>query len=586
MRSFSLPSVLSAFFISFLTITGCSLPKAEEPGTSDQAFEAFTSHLFQEEVASTTIGLHYTLRTPEDYGVVENSPSFGVISFHSAETLASIENLQATLHTFETDRLTPDNQLTFQVLSDYLETAAQGAPYLLYQEPLSPVTGIHAQLPVLLAEFPFYSEADLNSYLALLGEVGNYFDSIVAFEQTKSEHGLFMPDYQAEEVIAQCRAFVSMGETNYLCTTFDERTGSLDFLTEDRRAELQAENRELVLSSVLPAYEALADNLQSLKGSGTNEQGLCYYPDGKKYYNYLVRQSTGLEESVPQLQELAGRQIAEDLAALQQASQDSVSQQTSGPSSLLDTLTPSAILADLRSKTPSAFPEIPQVTVNVKYVPEAMQDYLSPAFYLIPPIDSQTEHVIYLNPGQAYDGLNLYTTLAHEGWPGHLYQTVYFASSEPDPLRSILDYGGYVEGWATYAEMMSYYLAPLSSRDAALLQKNNSIILGLYACADMGIHYDGWSRTDTIRFFKNYGITDIHAVGSIYELIIGTPANYLKYYLGYVKFLDIKRETASRLGDDFSQLEFHKAVLDAGPAPFSVLEQYVNSQLPGSAGTS
>ena len=89
-----------------------------------------------------------------------------------------------------------------------------------------------------------------------------------------------------------------------------------------------------------------------------------------------------------------------------------------------------------------------------------------------------------------------------------------------------------MEGWATYAEMGSYYLMGLSKEQATLLQKNASIILALYALADIGIHYDGWSVEDTEAFFKNYGITDKDAVGEIYKLILGSPANYLNTISG------------------------------------------------------
>lgn len=208
-----------------------------------------------------------------------------------------------------------------------------------------------------------------------------------------------------------------------------------------------------------------------------------------------------------------------------------------------------------------------------------MEEYLSPAFYMIPAIDNTSENVIYINQGQTREGLNLYTTLAHEGYPGHLYQTVYFSSKNTDPIRSILDFGGYVEGWATYAEMMSYYMAPLSKDEATLLQKNSSVILALYALADMGIHYDGWSLTDTAAFFKMYGITDVNAIKSIYELIIGDPGNYLKYYLGYLKFFQLKKEIAGQLQSDFSQKEFHRAVLDVGPAPFDIVYSNVRETL-------
>ena len=232
------------------------------------------------------------------------------------------------------------------------------------------------------------------------------------------------------------------------------------------------------------------------------------------------------------------------------------------------------ILSELQSGISNAFPDPPETALQVKYVPEEMEEHLSPAFYMIPAIDNTEENVIYINQTKMGDDLTLFTTLAHEGYPGHLYQTVFFEGTDPDPVRSLFGFGGYVEGWATYAEMCSYYLTPLSKEQATLLQKNASIILALYALADMGIHYEGWSRLDTVSFFCSYGITDAAAVEQIYELIIGSPANYLKYYIGYVEFLELKKEWAEK-ADEFSQKEFHEAVLRVGPAPFETVEEYM-----------
>ena len=202
-----------------------------------------------------------------------------------------------------------------------------------------------------------------------------------------------------------------------------------------------------------------------------------------------------------------------------------------------------------------------------------MEDYLSPAFYLIPAIDNSKENIIYINPQHMNDDLTLFTTLAHEGYPGHLYQTTYFNDQNPAPLRSLLGCGGYTEGWATYCEMMSYYFAPVSKDEATLLQKNASVMLGLYALADMGIHYEGWTLSDTIHFFSDYGIYDEKAIGEIYHLILGDPANYLKYYIGYLEFLELKKEALSSWGDAFSQKRFHQEILEIGPVPFRMLRE-------------
>lgn len=562
-----LPCCLLVILISFLS--GNAFWSSLHAESSDRQFRTFTRSLFQTEVSANTISLHYTLRSPSDYGIADIPATYGSLSSDPVAAKASIRNVLSSLQEFDPDTLSSENALTFKILDTYLKNASTGTDYLLYQEPLGPVSGIHTQLPVLLSEYSFYDTQDVETYLALLKETPSYFDSVIWFEQKKAASGLFMPDYQADSVLDTCQSFIDMGKENYLVSTFNERIASLDLLPENKKDSFQKENIKLVTEEIYPAYQNLITAIKSLKGKGMNEQGLSHFPYGKKYYEYLVRQTTGCNESISRLRLMTRAQILEDLSAMQKVLFPADAALTQA--SVLEQTSPDSMLDDLRSKITDTFPKIPDVDFQVKYVPESMQDYLSPAFYMIPAIDNLTENVIYINNGQTASGLNLYTTLAHEGYPGHLYQTVYFSASEPDPIRSILDFGGYVEGWATYAEMMSYYLAPLPKTEASLLQKNSSVILGLYALADMGIHYDGWSVTDTVRFFSDYGINDPNAVQSVYKLIIGSPANYLKYYIGYLKFYELKKEMADALGNQFSQKEFHRAVLDVGPAPFEIV---------------
>lgn len=570
-----LPCCLLVILISFLS--GNAFWSSLHAESSDRQFRTFTRSLFQTEVSANTISLHYTLRSPSDYGIADIPATYGSLSSDPVAAKASVRNVLSSLQEFDPGTLSSENALTFKILDTYLKNASTGTDYLLYQEPLGPVSGIHTQLPVLLSEYSFYDTQDVETYLALLKETPSYFDSVIRFEQKKAASGLFMPDYQADSVLDTCQSFIDMGKENYLVSTFNERIASLDLLPENKKDSFQKENMKLVTEEIYPAYQNLITAIKSLKGKGMNEQGLSHFPYGKKYYEYLVRQTTGCNESISRLRLMTRAQILEDLNAMQKVLFPADAALTQA--SVLEQTSPDSMLDDLRSKITDTFPEIPDVDFQVKYVPESMQDYLSPAFYMIPAIDNLTENVIYINNGQTASGLNLYTTLAHEGYPGHLYQTVYFSASEPDPIRSILDFGGYVEGWATYAEMMSYYLAPLPKTEASLLQKNSSVILGLYALADMGIHYDGWSVTDTVRFFSDYGINDPNAVQSVYKLIIGSPANYLKYYIGYLKFYELKKEMADALGNQFSQKEFHRAVLDVGPAPFEIVYDEVEKNL-------
>ena len=548
--------------------------------SEDQRFLEYTHQLFCTEVSGSTITLHYTLKDPEAFGITDAPVTYGTCTTDTEAICASAENALALLQSYDRSRLSAENQRTYDILEDSLADTLAESKYALYEEPLAPLTGTQSQLPVLLSEYQFYGSSDIDTYLELLTKTPEYFRSIIEFENGKSEMGLFMASYSADDIIKECQAFINMGNSNYLYSSFEERLDSLD-LTDAQRNTYIEENSRCIEEYIFPAYKELIEGLTALRGSGKNHNGLCYLPDGKKYYEVLVASETGSSRSIPELQQLTQNQMIDDLTAMQEVltqEQSAATEEASVSSdifktqgAILEDSNPAAILTTLESKLGKDFPEPPQVNTQIKYVQKSMEEYLSPAFYMIPAIDNTENNVIYINQGHLPDDLSLFTTLAHEGYPGHLYQTTYFASQNPDPIRTLLNYGGYTEGWATYSEMLSYYYAPISKAQATLLQKNSSVILGLYALADMGIHYDGWTLVDTVSFFRSYGITDTNTIEDIFHLIIADPGNYLKYYIGYVEFLELKKEAIEKWGSEFTQERFHKAVLDIGPASFEEL---------------
>ena len=544
----------------------------------NEAFREYTENLFCDAVAASTISLHYTLKEPEKFGITEEKAVWGEAGQEPEAVRASAENMQRALETFDYDSLNMQNRITYDILEYEAASSSEAADYILYEEPLSLVSGAQTQYPVVLSEYPFYDRQDADIYLQLLETTGDYFDSLLVFERRKAEEGLFMSDQSLDTVLEQCRSFLDMGDGNYLYSTFADRIGELADLSEKEKSEYIQDNAMAVEDYIFPAYEKLMRGLEELRGSGSNEKGLCCFPEGRAYYELLARRSVGTGRTVEEMRSLIREQMEDDLSAMEQilgAAAEVAEESARANASVLGENAPQLILDRLKEKIRIAFPEMPDAELEVKYVPEEMEEHLSPAFYMIPAIDNTEENVIYINRGHMSDDLTLFTTLAHEGYPGHLYQTVYYESTDPDPLRSVMDFGGYVEGWATYAEMCSYYLTPLPEQQAAVLQKNSSLILGLYALADIGIHYDGWDLMDTVAFYSNYGITDTETVREIYELIIGSPANYLKYYVGYVEFLELKKEWAEASDGSFSQKEFHQAVLDVGPAPFKIVEKYI-----------
>ena len=543
--------------------------------SEDKAFTDFTRELFCSQITSNTLTLHYTLSNPAALGIEDAPVTLGLYS-PEGEALSSavLENTREALHSFSRNKLSASNQLTYDILSYQLEQELHMSSFRYYEEIFSPTLGIQAQLPILLAEYTFRCEQDIEDYLDLLEQLDSYYASLLNYQQEKAAAGLFMSDETADTVIAQCREFISDPSSHFLLSTFEERLAQADFLTEEAKSDYLNSNRALVFGHVFPAYELLIDGLSKLKGSGTNDYGLGYYDQGCDYYEAWVSCTTGTGRTMPEIIQLMEEQMTTDLQTITSivAEHPELLKTTSYT---IDSQEPLYILETLEERMQADFPSASSASCQVKYVDPSLEEYLSPAFYLTPPLDRMEEHVIYINPSGNYDSLSLFTTLAHEGYPGHLYQTLYENSCNPDPVRNLFYFGGYVEGWATYAEHCSYAYTNLDSDLAALLSANSFLSLGLHARADVGIHYEGWTPEGLADFLADYGITNQNTIHTMYQAILQDPGNYLKYYLGAAEILQLKKQAEAALEDAFVLKDFHEFLLSAGAAPFPVLEAWL-----------
>lgn len=573
-----------------------ALPTSSQPVkkiTEESDFTSYLKNLFQAEVTADTLSLHYKLTDPSSAGIPQYPVTFGELSTENeASHTASLENVKRKLLEYDKSAMCTPLQLTYDILEDSVNRSLELSEYRFFEEPLSSTGGIQAEYPILLAEYTFHSKKDIQDYLELLSQYDTFFKKVCNFEKQKSKQGLFMNETAADNLIKQCRAFLPEdSKTSFWETTFLERLDGIKNLSKKEAAAYIEQNHNLLQEHVYPAYRNMISVLKALKKTGKNPQGLCYFEGGKKYYELLVKSTTGSAHPVPKLQEMVETQRDKnltELASLASGLTKSAFSYHSGKQSgtvknppalssrYPDDNVPEAMLEHLKTQIQSSFPSAPKVNYTVKKVNKKLQDFLSPAFYLTAPMDQFTENCIYINPGSSYDGIKLFTTLAHEGYPGHLYQTVYSYSAKLEPIRYLLYHGGYTEGWATYVEMLSYDFAGLDQTQARALMLNQDATLSLYATIDMGVHYDGWSLADTVDFLSGYGITETAVISDIYQAVIENPANYLKYYIGYLQFLELKDKAKEFYGNDYSELLFHTAILDMGSAPFYILEKYLN----------
>lgn len=565
-------------------------------------FRNISGELFVSELSGDTLSLHYTLAYPEKYGIKEKAalPSYQA---PSADNAAYIQSLLDKLKDISPNHLNEDDAYTYDLLTRHLTLQLSGTEFPYYAEPLSPSSGMQSALPILLADYTFRSAKDVEDYLHLLDQTDTYFEQLVTYEQEKAGQGLFMSDSAAAKVIKQCTSIMDpqalASGTHFLHTTFEERLNVLleeGLISRQQADQWISENDRLLTTVMAPAYEDTADAFLVLSGSGQNEKGLFYFPKGREYYQFLLASSTGTDRDIPEIKQMLFEDFRQNYLALFTLLKEypELSSIGSGESMELPFGSPEEMLADLQDRMINDFPSYPQneaafnPACTIKKVSSSMEEYSSPAYYLTPPMDDPETNVIYINQKNQPDSLSLYTTLAHEGYPGHLYQTVYshlyFDARNVSPIRSILHYGSYVEGWAFYVENLSYFYAQSIAEDQPLkaawyeaCRLNRNLQLCIYSLLDIAIHYEGADISQVQKILMKVGITSTEAVTTIYEYIVEEPVNYLKYYLGFLEFLNLKAEAEKLWGDNFSDMAFHRFILETGPSDFQGLREKLNA---------
>ena len=548
-------------------------------GKNTGSFSEFCTTLFREEMKSNTMNLHFTLKDPKAAGIDSYEITLGSLSGDSPHNQArQLKKLSEELKKYSHRSLKGKDRLTCRLLSDYISRQQNLAAYPYYDEPLTPSGGVTSQLPVLLAEYTFRNTRDIKDYLGLLSQMDTYFSGILDYEQKKADAGLFMSDEACLKVIEGCEVFTEHPDDNFLIDTFSNRLNAMDGLTDTQKNAYLKQHSKVLSDHVIPAYRQMIKGLTMLLGRGHNNWGLCNFPEGKAYYEAVVSADTGCDDSVEDLFSQIAKARREDLTFCQNLLEKNPKLASQSPKPDAALKEENAMLSRLQKEILTDFPAPPQTEVEICHVDPVLSEYLAPAFYITAPIDDISHNRIYINDAKNDTDIYYFTTLAHEGYPGHLYQTICTASYGAPEVRSLLNYPGYTEGWATYTEMQAFYYAGLDPDLASLLQHNQAATLSLYATADIGIHYFGWEKEKNAAFWSEYGVDDAATVKRITDLILEEPGNYLKYYVGYLKFRQMREQLALE-NKSFSVSAFHEAILRTGPSPFSVLEETVRDQL-------
>ena len=566
---------------------------SEDALKEQQEFEQYLDDYFKDVVTDDTLTYNYTIKDGADYGLEEPEVTLGDPGMTAEEIGQDKEEFEGwvkKLDAIDRSCLTEDQKLTYDVLDEYFEVSAGIFDNVYLYEPFSPMRGLQANIATNFTDYRFDDKGDVERYIELLGQIPDYFAEYLDFEQEKSEKGYFMSDAVCDKVISQCKDFVADKENHFMVTTFNDNIDALDFLTDEEKAEYKEANKQAVENSLLPAFENVAAVLSGLKGTGTNDGGICNYDGGKEYYEYLLKNFAGTAKSPEEVIDMLDTELQKLMVSLYQyylGNQAAYEYFASNYDSMFaetDQMTASEMVDKMMETASEHYPDAGTINYKAealdKNLETIMDDVL--AYYMAPAIDDPDNNLIRVN-GLHTDGM--WTTLAHEGYPGHMLQNAYYMSTDPEPVRTLMNFLGYKEGWAMYACYDSLYYYEYEEPEygdtiAALYQLNDEMSYLMMGRVDLGINYEGWTLQDTADYLTKNG-RDGSAAQELYTTMVGDPAVYQSYSTGYYEMKELRDYAEEKMGDDFDLKTFNTIILETGPCQFDILKEQVDKKLQG-----
>lgn len=566
-----------------MSLIGCGAESKEKK--AQKAFDEYCDELFIDAMGDNVMNVHYKLADPEKYGVKVNDYTLGNFTIEEIEEgEKSTKETLDKLNSFDAELLTERQQLSLKTLIAYYEQQSEYDGLYMLDNMFGTNSGLVANLSVNFIEYVFDDEQDVKEYLDLLKDTRRYVGQVLDFTREQAEKGYFMASFCAQSNIDNCYKYLE-NDTNPLLASFEEKVNALD-IDEAKKKEYIATNEEYVAEYFDTAYQDIIDVLSELMEGETNDKGLYYMEGGTDYYTAVVHDKTSTQmtpENVIKLLDNELEDLFTEYATLYYSDTSLLDQELNLDPGMSDT---KEILEYLADNCTNEFPEPATKDFVVQYQSKATEIDGTVAYYLTARLDQLDYNSIKVN-GSAVEGddIGLYTTLAHEGFPGHLYQftSVYNNEEIPNVLK-LLDFIGFTEGYAEYASDRSYYMLGCSDELSQMCILDNMLGYVLQSRVDLGVNYEGWEIDDVIDYLSTYINDDGSTSQAIYESVISDPGLLLPYTVGHIKMIKLRERAERKLGDSFDAKEYHQLILDTGIVSFEIMQDELDSYIASKKG--
>ena len=545
--------------------------------------EDFDEFLKQEwkEMMDDYVTMHYSVKDYQAMGLTKPDVNLGEVSYEEYARL--LEERRASLdqlHQFDFESLDERQKIDYLVYEENLNNDITVYSYPNYKEMFNPYSGVHSDLTTTFTEFTFYTKDDIDDYLLLADDYDRYVDEMIEFTRKQAEQGYFMRDEALDVQLGKMKEFIDKEEENPFIVIFNKNVDAFEGLTEEERTAYKERNRDLVLNQIIPSNQKAMEFLETLRGSRSVKGSIYEYPDGKEYFEKFARLKTSDEGDVQKKLDYLNKVIRDSFNYLMDAV---LSFEGDSQEEMTQFKDPEEILAYLNEHL-EGFPKGPEINYVASYLDPSVANPSVMAYYLATPIDDVKENVIRVNgtSGAGSNMTTMYYTLAHEGFPGHMYQFTWYFAQDYNPIRHDLSAIGYTEGWAQYVEKIMLNRSPLNPAAQEYQAVNVFLSYTLEAAVDLAVNGLGYGEKELGDWMNQLGLGEGMDPKDLYDAVIDMPGMILPYGYGLAKFWELREKTESALEDEFDLEEYHLQLLTNGPRNFNLVEndlkKYVESK--------
>ncbi len=561
-----------------VSLFGCNAETKEQK--EQREFNEYCDELFKDMLGDDVLSVHYKLADPEKMGIEVKDYTLGDFTIEQIEEgEKEVDATLEKLNGFNAELLTDRQQLSLKTLKAYYGQQSEYDGLYMLQNMFGSNSGLIANLPTNFIEYVFDDEQDVKEYLDLVKDTKRYVDQVLDFTRKQAEDGKFMASFCAQENIDMCNKYLDE-EVNPLIASFEEKLYELD-IDDAKKSEYIKTNEQYVKEYYNAAYEDVISVLSELMEGETNDKGLYYMDGGTDLYTAIVHEKTSTQmtpEKVIDLLDSELESLFTEYAALYYSDTSLLDQEMNLDTGMTE---PKEMLEFLADNCSNEFPEPYTKDFIVQYQSKATEVEGTVAYYLTARLDQLDYNSIKVN-GSAVEGddVSLYTTLAHEGFPGHLYQftSVYNNADIPNALKMV-DFIGFTEGYAQYASDRSYRMLGCSDELSQMCVLDGMLGYILQSRIDLGVNYEGWGIDEISEYLSDY-VNDVDSVAeAMYESVISDPGILLPYTVGHIKMIKLREKAERKLGDSFDAKEYHQLILDTGIVPFEIMEEELNSYI-------